>query len=213
MRHRQCGEFTLCCKLLPMQSGTRSRLEIAEAAAAIVAHGLATAASFRGMLPNFDKPAGVPCPHQSPHRGCKVYARRPFGCRVWNCRWLTGDGTADLRRPDRSRYVIDVMPDFVTMQPNDGSPSTNIRVIQIWVDPKDRDAWSRDNALLAYLDRQGQQGIAALIRWSAHDGMTVFPPSMSVDGQWHKREGISRKEHRGQELLEGLATSSKVMLG
>jgi hypothetical protein len=197
-----------------MESSHYTRREIAEAAAAMVRHGLATAASFKGMLPNFDKPAGVPCPHQSHHRGCKVYERRPFGCRVWNCRWLVGDGTADLRRPDRSRYVIDVMPDFVTLRYNDGSiPPVNIQVIQIWVDPKDRDAWSRDDALLAYLDRQGQQGIAALIRWSAHDGMTLFPPSMSEDGQWHKRVGISTGEHRGSELFEGLATSSKVMVG
>lgn len=162
-----------------------------------------------GMVAEFDKPAGKPCPHQSHHRGCKVYDRRPFSCRYWNCRWLVNDDTADLRRPDRSRYVIDIMPDFVVMQ-DEGREPVNIEVIQIWVDPKDREAWWRDEALLAYLDRRGKEGKAALIRYGAREGTTVFPPSMSRDGQWRRRDGISRGEHRGDELLSGLATAQKV---
>lgn len=209
MPHRHCGACSLCCKLLPMQRNARSREEIAEIIGAMVETGLAPAVSFKGMLADFDKPAGQLCQHQSHHRGCKVYASRPFGCRFWNCRWLTGDDTADLRRPDRSRYVIDIMPDFITMQPDDGSEPTNIQVVQIWVDPKNRDAWWDDPTLLAYLDRRGQEGIAALIRWSASDGMTVFPPSMT-GGHWRTRTGISSPEHRGQGLFDGLASTRKV---
>ncbi len=207
---RQCGECNLCCRLLPMKADAYPPEKIAEIAGLMIAHGLASPAHFKGMIADFDKPAGTPCQHQSHAHGCNIYSRRPFGCRFWNCRWLVNDDTAELRRPDRSRYVVDIMPDFVTMAPNDGSPPTNIAVVQVWVDPKDRDAWWRDDALRAFLDRRGQEGMAALIRWSAHDGMTVFPPSMTSDGSWRTRQGISRGEHRGEELFAGLASARKV---
>jgi hypothetical protein len=173
--------------------------------------GWATAASFNGMIKDFDKPAGKPCPHQSHARGCKVYARRPFGCRYWNCRWLTGDDTADLRRPDRAHYVVDIMPDFITIEPHDGSEPTNIQVVQIWVDPKHRDAW-RDPALLEYLDRRGRDHVAALIRFNESEAITVFPPSMNTDGKWHEIDGGRATEERTHdELFDGLASTSNVV--
>jgi Putative zinc- or iron-chelating domain len=212
MMLRQCGDCTLCCKLLPMRREAYSTERVAETAAKMVEAGWATAGSFAGMLPDFDKPAGKPCPHQTHHHGCKVYTRRPFGCRYWNCRWLVNDDTADLRRPDRSRYVIDLMPDFVTVRPHDGAPPTNIQVVQIWVDPKHRDAW-RDPALLAYLDRRGQEGTAALIRWSESDAITVFPPSLSADAHRQRpehrppaprRRATDRTRHDTQGRLDGM---------
>jgi hypothetical protein len=193
-----------------MQHAAYSQERIAETAVEMVKAGMATVEDFRGMLPEFDKPAGKPCPHQSHHRGCKVYSRRPFGCRYWNCRWLVNDDTADLRRPDRSHYLIDLVPDFVTAEPHDGSEPTNIEVVQIWVDPKHRDAW-RDPALLAYLERRGQEGKAALIRFSSTEALTVFPPSMSGDGKWHEiADGQIDQERRGDERFIGIAQARKV---
>jgi hypothetical protein len=43
-----------------------------------------------------------------------VDTQRPPSCR----RWLADpDATADLRRPNRTRYVIDLVPDFITVKP------------------------------------------------------------------------------------------------
>ena len=151
---RQCGECTLCCKLLPVRS--------------------------------LDKGAGERCKHQSHARGCKVYARLTSvspECRLWSCRWLVNDDAGDLRRPDRSHYVLDVMPDFVTH--DDGEIRTAVPVIQVWVDPAHRDAY-RDPALRAYLDRRGAEGYAALIRYSDTEGFALFPPAMTPDGSWRE---------------------------
>lgn len=209
---RQCGECTLCCRLLPMRRNSHDPVQEGMLISGMVVAGWATVESFRGMLADFDKPAGKPCPHQAHHNGCKVYSRRPFGCRYWNCRWLTGDDTGDLRRPERSRYVIDVMPDFIEIQPDDGGPPDKVEVVQIWVDPKRRDAW-RDKALLAYLERRGKEGKAALIRYSESEALIVFPPSMCSDRQWHEVNSASvGRQRRGDELLEGLAQAKRVLM-
>lgn len=111
---RECGGCTLCCKLLPMQAGANERLrDGGQTIATAIALGLLTARDAANTVPDFDKPAGKRCPHQRHHKGCAIYARRPFGCRFWNCRWLAEDDTAELLRPDRAHYVIDVSPDFV----------------------------------------------------------------------------------------------------
>ena len=64
------------------------------------------------------KPARQRCKHQRHHKGCAVYRKRGFppGCGAWNCRWLVEDVTDGLSRPDRSHYVLDVMPDYVTLR-------------------------------------------------------------------------------------------------
>lgn len=211
---RQCGGCTLCCKLLPIQRAHYPRERVTATAAAMIEHGMAKPDEFAGMMPEFDKPAGEPCPHQRHGKGCSVYKRRPFGCRMWSCRWLNNDDTAGLRRPDRSRYVIDVMPDFVTLRPNDGvTPPTNVQVVQIWVDPKEPEAW-RDPALLAYIERRAEEGTAALIRLNGREAITVFAPAMSEDGQWHEMHGGELKpEHLGAVLIEGLASARKVKVG
>jgi hypothetical protein len=134
-----------------------------------------------GMIHDFDKPAGKRCKHQRHGKGCAVYEYRPMGCRIWSCRWLVGDDTADLRRPDRSHYVIDLVPDFVSVN------GEQVQVIQVWVDPDYPDA-HRDPALRAYLERQGADGLLALIRFNARRGMLLVPPSMASDQQWHEHE-------------------------
>src|SRR5262245_3077298 len=135
---------------------------------------------------DIDKPANTRCKHQR-HAGCAIYARRPMSCRFWSCRWLTGDDTAALRRPDRSRYVIDMMPDYVTLVNDDTGERMPIEVVQVWCDPKARDAW-RDPALMDYIERRGREGKAAIVRFNNREAVTVFPPGVSTDGQWHEIE-------------------------
>jgi hypothetical protein len=132
-----------------------------------------------GMIRDFDKPAGKRCKHQRHGKGCAVYEYRPMGCRIWSCRWLVGDDTADLRRPDRAHYVIDMMPDFVSIDDD------RVQVVQIWIDPDYPDA-HRDPALREYIERRGRDGILALVRFSPRIGMLLIPPNMASDGQWHE---------------------------
>jgi hypothetical protein len=172
---RQCGECTLCCKLLPVRS--------------------------------LDKGAGERCKHQSHARGCKVYAnlaRVSPECRLWSCRWLVNDDTADLRRPDRSHYVLDIMPDFVTLRDEAGQ-AQHVQVIQIWVDPNFPDA-HRDPALRAYLERRAQENIIGLVRWDNEKAIALFPPALSSDGQWHEKGSNFRMEaHSVEEVVHALA--------
>lgn len=137
---------------------------------------------------DINKPANTRCQHQRHGKGCAIYAKRPFSCRMWNCRWVLDDDTADLRRPDHVHYVIDVMPDYVTARNNETGEETHVQVLQIWVDPKFPDA-HHDPALRQYLLRRGEEGIAAIIRYGSAKAFTLFPPNMSGDGQWHERWG------------------------
>jgi hypothetical protein len=174
---RQCGECTLCCKLLPVRS--------------------------------LDKGAGERCKHQSHARGCKVYAtlgRVSPECRLWSCRWLVNDDAGDLRRPDRSHYVLDIMPEYVTHVDGDGL-KTPIPVVQIWVDPSHPDA-HRDPALRAWLQRRSlAEGVAGLIRYSDTAGLVIFPPNLTGDGQWHEqRSNLSGPTHSIADVARTLGT-------
>jgi hypothetical protein len=151
---RQCGDCQLCCKLLPVRS--------------------------------VGKGAGERCQHQRHHKGCAVYAQLfkvAPECKLWNCRWLRDESTGELRRPDRSHYVIDVMPEYVTLY-DDVGVGTKVPVVQIWVDPDYPDA-HRDPALRDWLELH--KGWAGLVRYSGHDGFVIFPPNMSADGEWHEK--------------------------
>jgi len=161
-------------------------------------------------MPELNKPAGKRCQHQRHGLGCAIFARRPMACQAWSCRWLVNDDTADLRRPDRSLYVIDVMPDYVTARPNDGGEPYNVPVVQIWCDAHSPDAW-RDPALLAYLDRRGRDGTAALIRFDNRRGITVFPPSMTGDTFREYHNGELREEHTMAEKVAAIATAPKIV--
>lgn len=153
---RQCGGCSLCCKSLP--------------------------------VPPLRKPAGKSCDYQKFRKGCAVYrsASMPPECRLWSCRWLVNDDAAELSRPDRSHYVIDVMPDYISLRDNTTGELINIQVVQIWVDPRHRDA-HRDAALRRWLQRRAEQGIAALIRFNSRDAVALFaPPStpMAIGTRW-----------------------------
>jgi hypothetical protein len=164
---RKCGECQLCCRLVPVRS------------------------------PLLDKDAGQTCPHQRFKKGCLVHAtaQMPSECRKWNCRWLINDDTADLSRPDRTHYVIDIVPDYVTM-PHPGSGTLqHIQVVQIWIDPRHPEA-HRDPALRRYLERRGQEGMVALVRFDCHNSILLVPPNLSHDGEWHEIPNrASQQEH------------------
>jgi hypothetical protein len=115
-----------------------------------------------------------------------------------------GDDTAELSRPDRSHYVLDIMPDFVTLRNDETGDLQHIQVVQIWVDPRYPDA-HRDPALRAYLERRGQDNVAGLVRWDNQLGMAIFPPAMSSNGQWNeKRSDLRTAEHTTAEVVAAL---------
>jgi len=151
------------------------------------------------------KPANTRCKHQRMGKGCAIYAKRPHSCALWNCRWLGDpDATAELSRPDRSHYVIDVMPDFVTALNNATGAMQQVQVLQVWIDPAYPLA-HRDPALRAYLLRQGERGIAAIMRYGSDKAFVLFPPNMATDGQWHEQGGeMVERAHTMTEVEEAL---------
>lgn len=151
---RQCGSCTLCCTLIPVEE--------------------------------LRKPSGKPCQFQRHGSvgkgGCRIYARRPISCRYWSCRWLFDSATAELRRPEKSHYVIDPMPDQITVTPDD-APEFHLPAIQIWVDPKFPSAHS-DPALRTYLaERCKRENSVVIVRYNAKEGFILFPPHMT-GAQW-----------------------------
>lgn len=172
MHKRSCGDCQLCCKLLPVAG-----------------------------LP---KPANTLCRFQKFHKGCSVYrtAKMPPECGLWNCRWLINDDAGELSRPDRAHYVIDVLPDFVTVTTPDGD-QTKLEVVQIWIDPDYPDA-HHDPALRRWLFRRAQAGIAALIRFNERDAVTLIAPPFTPDGEWLQVKGGREKQHSPLEILTAL---------
>jgi Fe-S-cluster containining protein len=181
-----------------------ARVKAHGAIAAMVTTGLAKLADFTGMIEEFDKPAGERCPHQRHGKGCSVYAKRPFGCRMWNCRWVQNDGTADLPRPDRAHYVIDSMSDFVTTVNNETGERQRIPVIQVWLDPDYPDA-HRDPKLRAFLAREAEQPPhpVAMIRLGQGRGFTLWSPFFTQTDAWWESEqkDCGEKQHSFEEVV------------
>jgi hypothetical protein len=179
---RQCGDCQLCCKLLPVRS--------------------------------IHKKAGERCRHQKFGKGCAVYHKpgMPFECAVWNCRWLVNDDTADLPRPDRAHYVIDLMPDYVTHINNETGERQAIQVVQIWVDPKHPEA-RHDPALRRYMFRRAQEGIAAIIRFSDRIAVAIFAPPFDAGGKWHEiTRGIQETTHAFTDIVQALGGKARMVV-
>lgn len=160
------------------------------------------------------KKAGERCKHQKFGKGCKVYHRAgfPMECGIWNCRWLV-DQAGATGRPDRVHYVIDVMPDYVTVQENDTGKQHNIQIAQIWIDPDYPDA-HRDPALRAWMFERAQEGIACIVRYDSKKALTIFPPPFDVNGEWHERwDGKSvEREQSLTEMALKLGSSVRMVM-
>jgi hypothetical protein len=140
------------------------------------------------LLPTseIDKPANARCPHQRVGKGCAIYARRPLSCAVWSCLWLTGEFVG--QRPDRSHYVVDPLPDYITVTEPD-KPNRHIPVVQVWVDPAFPNAY-RDPVLLAFLEkRHAESGDVAIIRYSDRNSFILWPPNSNTTGTWQEFHG------------------------
>jgi hypothetical protein len=176
--------------------------EYPEAKQTLVELGLMTQAQVDATVREFSKPAGARCPHQRHHKGCAVYNRRPFGCRMWACQWLMNTDTAELRRPDRAHYVIDTVLDFVTNHDAETGAVEKAPVVQVWLDVGYPDAY-RDPALLAFLTRRAERdGCAALIRLNNREAFVLLAPAISPTGQWHEiRTAMTEHEHSREDKL------------
>lgn len=177
---RKCGECTLCCTLLPVKG--------------------------------LNKGASVRCRHQRSllHQagaGCAVYHKEgfPVECALWNCRWLMDDTTEKLQRPDRSHYVIDIIPDFITGVAQDGREQ-KAAAIQVWIDPRYPDA-HRDPAFREWLV-ENAGGCVALIRRDSENAMVLIPPQMSSTGDWEEvgdnRATMTEATHTGEQIANVL---------
>jgi hypothetical protein len=145
------------------------------------------------------KPANTRCKHQRFGQGCRIYDNRPAECRFWSCRWLSMEDAAGLTRPDRCHYVVDVMPDAITIVHHDTGEHIPLPVVQVWVDPDYPDA-HKDPALRAYLELQGKEhNCAALIRFNSRDAIVLMPPAMTHDGQWHEQHSNLRMGVRDKD--------------
>lgn len=134
------------------------------------------------LLPveEIEKPAGASCCHLSRLGGCSVYARRPLGCRLWSCRWLTDPRTESLPRPDQCHYVVDIGTDQIVIGDSD---KFALEVLQVWVDPKYPDA-HRCERLRSYLN---DLQMPAIVRYSSSEGIVIFPPSVTGSPEWIER--------------------------
>ena len=154
--------------------------------------------------PEIELKANTHCQHEC-RAGCAIYDRRPLSCQLWSCKWLLGDDVG--QRPDRSGYVVDMMPDFVTSVDDATGEQVRWPVHQVWVDPARPDA-HRSPALRRWIFQQGAElGMATIVRWGNDSGMLIVPPSMTSNGRWIEKTSNMRKgkPHPVGEVLQELA--------
>jgi hypothetical protein len=77
---RSCGNCTLCCKIVPIETK------------------------------EFTKPVDKWCQHCVIGKGCGIYADRPPACRVWHCQWLVNDAFDDYWFPAKAKMVVQWLP-------------------------------------------------------------------------------------------------------
>jgi hypothetical protein len=88
-----------------------------------------------------------------------------------------------IRRPDIAGYAIDPMLDTILV---DEQP---VEVIQVWVDPKRREA-HRDPALREWLAAMcARYGFLTIVRWGSKDGVVLIPPNHNTTEEWLEHGG------------------------
>lgn len=176
MKNRKCGECTLCCTLLPVLDGQ-----------------IITSAFGRTVnMVKLDKKANQRCPHQC-SKGCRIYDSRPGDCWAWSCRWLLGGDVGE--RPDRSHVIVDDMLLDAARVGNDEGWSQSVYAVQVWCDPKHRDAWNNPD-VLRYLEAECEKRQAiVIVRYSSAEAFALVPPHMSGGRGWVQKESSLREEN------------------
>jgi hypothetical protein len=159
------------------------------------------------LVRELDKAANERCQHQG-RGGCAIYHKFgfPHSCALWSCRWLVDDETEGLRRPDRTGYVVDIMPDIVRVgEIGSEAAARDIPCFQVWCDPARPEAW-RDPALLRFAaHRAAENGEIMLVRYSSAKAITVLAPSTNPTGEWVVIEnGDVAESPSGNLLLDKL---------
>ena len=159
------------------------------------------------LLPTADigLPANTHCKHEC-SKGCAIYERRPASCQLWSCQWLLGQDVG--LRPDRSGYVVDMMPDFVTSVDDATGEQKRWPVNQVWVDPARPNA-HRAPALRRWIEEQGQRvRMMTIVRNGNDGGVLLCPPSMSDSHEWIEKDSSMRKggPNSAVEVLRELAS-------
>lgn len=171
---RVCGECQLCCRVLPVRA--------------------------------IDKPGWQKCQHQRVRKGCMVYHKLAYvspECSLWSCRWLTGQDTTGMKRPDHAHYVIDVMPDMISTS-DEGGDHEHV-VLQVWVDPAFPDA-HRDPALRAWIERRAETDrMATIVRLNYGLAVLIVAPCLASDRQWHEQTIIISVNGSGNRFVDKLA--------
>lgn len=131
-----------------------------------------------------EKAAHTRCRHQRHGKGCAVYhtAAMPQSCALWNCRWLVNDDHGDLQRPDRSHFVVDVLPDVIRAIEHETGQAHECDVIVVWCERGHDDA-HRDPGLRRYIERAGKP---MMVRFHGGEAMVVAPPSLTGGEGWRE---------------------------
>lgn len=172
---RKCGECTLCCKLTPI-------------------------VELRKPGPSFLKLANQKCPFQRFHKGCTIYddiQQRPRACFVWRCRWLMSDeGTESLPRPDRAGFVIDEVPDMMTIFDHARGQEISKPAIQIWVG--NTEGGKMPASLKAYMEHMGSKGYGIICRFDEKRAMA----SAIINGSWKHEATIASIQHAPADIAQ-----------
>jgi hypothetical protein len=104
------------------------------------------------------------------------------------------------------------MPDYVTIIV-DGA-STNVQVVQIWIDPKYPDA-HRDPALRRWLERRAKQNILGLVRYNECEALCLLPPDWNTEGKWVEfpvDKMRRQQQHSPSDVLKALGGNLKLTM-
>ena len=155
-------------------------------------------------VPVLHKAAGQKCRHAKYAKGCTIYEQRPYVCKTWSCRWLADPTTSGLPRPDRAHYVIDLEYDYITMVDPERNTNTRISVMQVWCDPAFPSAWDTKPLRDFMLALATKWHVATIVRFNSRDAITIFPPPVSGDGEWHViADGqVEARTAREQDILD-----------